>query len=330
MIKDFSPDRYSTMQYRRCGTSGLKLPLISLGFWQTLGEPGNEELCREVMYYAFDQGITHFDFANNYGPPPGNAEAVAGKILKAMPRDELVISTKAGYKMWEGPYQTGGCRKYMISSLDASLKRLGLDYVDIFYHHTPDKETPMEESLGALDHVVRQGKAIYAGVSSYNGEQFQQACEIIRRNNWTRLIIHQPRMNMLVRQHEFGLLPHTEREGVGVIAFCPLEQGALTDRYRHGIPADSRRGKQGDAGREWYDAKAKEGYWTKVEKLAAIADARGQKLSQLALAWLLRDNRVTSVLVGVSKMDQLKENIGALKNIKFSEDELKRIEDILK
>lgn len=328
-MHSFNPKRYDTMKYRRCGHSGLVLPEVSLGFWQSLGEPRNAQLCREVMFAAFDAGITHFDLANNYGPPPGSAEEVVGRHLKAMPRDELIVSTKAGFRMWDGPYQVGGSRKYLVSSLDASLKRLGLDYVDIFYHHIFDENTPLEETMGALDFIVRSGRALYAGVSNYNGERFNQACTVIRDRNLTRLTIHQPKINMLFREHEHHLLPNTAREGVGVIPFCPLAQGILTDRYRHGLPADSRRGRQGDEGRKWYEQQKAEGVWGKVEKLAQLAERRGQKLAQLALTWLLRDQRVTSVLIGVSRLDQLQENIAAIHAAPLSQAELQEIESIL-
>lgn len=325
----FREDRYDAMCYRSCGRSGLKLPAISLGFWQSLGELGNERLCREVMYHAFDRGITHFDFANNYGPPPGHSEETAGRVLPDMPRDELVISTKAGFRMWNGPYQDGGSRKYLISSLDASLRRLRLDYVDIFYHHRFDPETPLEETMAALDQIVRSGKALYVGVSNYNAEQLARACEIIRRNNLTPLTIHQPLMNMLVRVHEKELLPVTDREGIGVIPFCPLAQGALTEKYLGGIPADSRRGRQGEAGEQWYREREKEGVWEKVRQLAAIAQRRGQPLAAMALAWLLRDRRVTSVLIGVSSVAQLDANLAALEKPEFSAEELAEIEGVL-
>lgn len=325
----FNPNRYASMPYRRCGRSGLKLPAISLGFWQSLGEQGRDALCREVMFHAFDAGITHFDFANNYGPPPGNAEEVAGRILKEMPRDELVISTKAGHTMWPGPYGDWGSRKYLIASLDQSLRRLQLDYVDIFYHHRFDPETPMEESLGALDQIVRSGKALYAGLSSYNGEQFLQATQIIRRNGWTRILIHQPRYNMIHRAPETDLFPHTHTEGVGVIAFCPLAQGALTNRYLGGIPGDSRRGRQGESGNAWYNDLARQGVWKRVERLNTLAEQRGQTMAQLALAWTLRDPRVTSALIGVSRLEQLKDNLATLSNLALSQAELDHIEAIL-
>lgn len=329
MTATFAADRYDKMVYRRCGRSGLRLPLVSLGFWQVLGEPGNEELCKQVMFRAFDAGITHFDFANNYGPPPGNSEFVAGHWLREMPRDELIISSKAGYLMWPGPYGEWGSRKYLVASCDQSLKRLGVDYLDIFYSHRFDPDTPLEETLGALDYIVRSGRALYAGVSSYNAVQFCEATRIIRENNLTRITIHQPVMSMFVRVHERQLLPQTEREGVGVIAFCPLAQGILTDRYRHGIPTDSRRGKLGESGEKWYnDLKAK-GVWDKVEKLARIAERRGQSTAQLALAWLLRDPRVTSVLIGVSRVEQLEENLGCIDKIAFSGEEVAEIEQVL-
>lgn len=328
-VTAFAADRYEKMKYRHCGKSGLVLPEISLGFWQALGEPQNSQLCREVMFAAFDAGITHFDLANNYGPPPGSAEEIVGRHLKAMPRDELVISSKAGFRMWDGPYQDGGTRKYLISSLDQSLKRLQLEYVDIYYHHRFDEHTPMEETLGALDHIVRSGKALYVGISNYTGEQLERACAIIRENNWTPLLMAQPNMSMFVRDREFDLVPVAGREGVGVIPYCPLAGGILTDRYRKGLPEDSRHGRRGEAGREWYEQKKREGVWDKVEKLAQIAERRGQKLAQLALTWLLRDPRVTSVLIGVSRLEQLHDNLKTLDAAPLSEAEVKEIEGVL-
>ena len=321
-------DRYAKMPYRRCGRSGLQLPAVSLGFWQSLGEPGMEDLCRRVCYYAFDHGVTHFDLANNYGPPPGNSEIVVGKILKDMPRDELIISTKAGYYMWPGPYGEWGSRKQLVASLDQSLKRLGLEYVDIFYHHRPDPNTPVEESLGTLDLIVKQGKALYAGLSNYNGWQFCDAVNAIRRHDWTPITIHQPCYNMLRRGVETDLLPHTDREGAGVIAFCPLAQGILTDRYLNGLPADSRRGRS-DSGRQWYEKQKAAGVWDKVARLNELARARGQTMAQLALTWLLRDARVTSVLVGVSRVEQLAENLQAATAPPLSSEELARIDQVL-
>ncbi len=323
-----APDRYTNTPYRRCGRSGLQLPLVSLGFWQGIGEPGMEDVCRKVCYYALDHGIMHFDLANNYGPPPGNSELVVGKILKDMPRDELIISTKAGYTMWPGPYGDWGSKKYLVASLDQSLKRLGLDYVDIYYHHRPDPKTPMEESLGALDLIVKQGKALYAGVSNYNGWQYCDAVNIIRKHNWAPLVIHQPKYHMLLRKPETDLLPHTHREGTGVIAFSPLAQGVLTDRYLNGLPPDSRRGRTPE-GKQWYQEQKAAGVWDKVAKLNDIAKARGQTLAQMALTWLLRDHRVTSVLIGVSKVEQLKENIAATTAAPLSPEELQKIDHIL-
>ena len=328
-LHPFAKDRYEKMPYRRCGRSGLMLPAVSLGFWQSLGEPGREDACRECCYTAFDNGITHFDLANNYGPPPGNSERAVGKILRDMPRDELIISTKAGYWMWDGPYGDLGSKKYLVASLDQSLKRLGLDYVDIFYHHRPDPNTPIEETLAALDLIVRQGKALYAGVSSYNGVQLVRAVDVARQHDWTPITIHQPRYNMLDRRVEPDLLEHTKREGVGVIAFCPLDQGRLTDRYLNGLPPDSRRGLLGEQGRKWYEQSKAAGVWDRVAKLNAIAKARGQTMAQMALTWLLRDEAVTSVLIGVSKVEQLKDNIAAVNAPPLSAEELAKIEKIL-
>ncbi len=253
MSHEFAPNRYDAMPYRRCGESGLLLPLISLGFWQALGEPGMEDECRRCMYYALDHGVTHFDLANNYGPPPGNSESVVGQILKDMPRDELIISTKAGHRMWPGPYGDGGGKKYLVASLDQSLKRLDLDYVDIFYHHRPDDETPLEETFAALDLIVRQGKALYVGISGYSGQRYSQAVEVAQRHDWAPLTIHQPYYNMLSPWIETDLLPHTKIFGTGVIAFCPLAGGTLTDRYLDGLPPDSRQGKRGAEGQKWWD-----------------------------------------------------------------------------
>jgi len=317
------------MPYRRCGRSGLKLSALSLGLWQSLGEAGNETTCRETVFEAFDRGVTHFDLANNYGPPPGNAERVFGEILKEMPRDELIISTKAGYFMWPGPYGDGGSKKYLVASLDQSLRRLGLDYVDIFYHHRPDPNTPLEETMGALDLIVRQGKALYVGVSNYNGVQFRNAVEVIRAHHGTPLTIHQPYYNMLARGVESDLLPHTAAAGTGVIPFCPLAQGVLTDRYLDGLPSDSRQGRRGERGKQWYDEQERAGVWAKVRKLRDVARARGQTTAQLAITWLLRDERITSVLVGASRKEQIAENVQAVEAPPLSDDELRRIDDIL-
>lgn len=306
----------------------MMLPLVSLGFWQSLGQPGNEELCRQCCYYAFDQGVTHFDLANNYGPPPGNSERVVGRILKDMPRDELIISTKAGYTMWPGPYGDWGSKKYLVASLDQSLQRMGLDYVDIFYHHRPDPKTPIEETMGALDLIVKQGKAIYAGVSNYGGDRFCEAVETVRLHDWSPLVIHQQHYNMLARGPEQWLYPHTRRAGTGVIAFCPLSQGRLTDRYLKGLPADSRQGRS-ESGKAWYEQQKAEGVWAKVAKLNEVALRRGQSLAQMALTWILRDPHIASVLIGVSKLEQLKDNIGAARAPLLSEEELKQIDAIL-
>jgi L-glyceraldehyde 3-phosphate reductase len=324
----FAEDRYKKMPYRRCGRSGLVLPAVSLGFWQSLGEAGNEELCRKACYYAFDNGVLHFDLANNYGPPPGSSESVVGNILRDMPRDELIISTKAGYTMWPGPYGDYGSKKYLVASLDQSLRRMGLDYVDIFYHHRPDPNTPLEETLGALDLIVKQGKALYAGVSNYSGRQFVQACNVIREHDWTPLVIHQPCYHMLRRSVETDLLPYTDLSGTGVIAFCPLAQGMLTDKYLKGIPAGSRQSRNPRA-QKWWDEQNALGVWAKVGKLNEIAKRRGQSMAQMAITWLLRDARVTSVLIGASSIEQLSENLAAASAPALSSEELAEIEQIL-
>ncbi|MBV9852727.1 MAG: aldo/keto reductase [Armatimonadetes bacterium] len=325
MAQEFASDRYDKMPYRRCGDSGLKLPLISLGFWQALGEQGQEDECRRCAYFAFDHGITHFDLANNYGPPPGNSERVLGQILKDMPRDELIISTKAGFWMWNGPYGDGGSRKYLIASLDQSLKRLGLDYVDIFYHHRPDDQTPLEETLAALDQIVRQGKALYAGVSNYPGHRYNRAVEIAKQHDWAPITIHQPYYNMRSPGIETDLLPYTKAHGTGVIAFCPLAGGDLTDRYLNGVPPDSRQGKRGEAGQRWWQEQKDRGVWDRLGQLNDIAKERGQTLAQMALAWVVRLPTVTSALIGASNVEQIKQNVGTLDNLNFTEDELTRI-----
>ena len=328
-MQDFAKDRYEKMQYRRCGNSGLKLPAISLGFWQSLGVPGNEKTCRECMYYAFDHGVTHFDLANNYGPPPGNSERVVGNILKDMPRDELIISTKAGFHMWDGPYGDWGSKKYIVASIDQSLKRLGLDYVDIFYHHRPDSDTPLEETLGALDLIVKQGKALYVGLSNYKGERFRQAVDVVQKRNWSPITIHQPSYNMLDRWIESDLLPHTSESGTGVIAFVPLSQGMLTDKYLKGLPSDSRMGRRAQSGKEWYEKQKSAGVWDKVGRLNEIAKTRGQTMPQMAITWILRDDRITSVLIGASRVSQLEENLKAAGATPLSDEEQQKIEDIL-
>jgi L-glyceraldehyde 3-phosphate reductase len=323
-----SDDRYKTMQYRRCGKSGIKLPLISLGLWHNFGGVDTLSNSRAMCLRAFDLGITHFDLANNYGPPPGSAEDSFGAILKSdlgTYRDELIVSTKAGWGMWPGPYGDFGSRKYLVASLDQSLKRMGLDYVDIFYHHRPDPETPLEETMAALDHIVRQGKALYVGISSYGPELTAQASKILKGLG-TPCLIHQPSYSMLNRSIEDGLLDVLEAEGIGCIAFCPLSQGLLTNKYLGGIPEDSR------AAKPWGFLKADritEDVLAKVRKLNEIAEGRGQTLAEMSLAWVLRDQRVTSALIGASKVSQIEDNVGALANLVFSADELARIDAVL-
>lgn len=322
-------DRYEKMQYRRCGRSGINLPLLSLGLWHNFGDTTSFENSRALLRKAFDNGITHFDLANNYGPPYGSAETNFGKIFKEdfrQYRDELLISTKAGWDMWPGPYGNFGSRKYLIASLDQSLKRMGLDYVDIFYHHRPDPATPLEETMGALDQIVRQGKALYVGVSQYSAGQTAKAAEILR-NLGTPFIIHQPRYNMFDRWVEDGLMDTLEKEGLGSIVFSPLEQGVLTSKYLKGIPEDSRAAvKGGYLDKEKITPEVLE----KVKQLNKIAENRDQSLAQMAISWLLKDPRVTSVLIGVSRVSQLEDNLAGLKNLKFSSEELEAIENILR
>jgi len=322
------PNRYATMRYNRCGRSGLKLPAVSLGLWHNFGGVDTLENARAMVLRAFDLGITHFDLANNYGPPPGSAEESFGKILRqdlSRYRDELIISTKAGWGMWPGPYGDFGSRKYLVASLDQSLGRMGLDYVDIFYHHRPDPETPLEETMGALDHVVRQGKALYVGISSYKPEETRRAAGILRGLG-TPCLIHQPSYNMLNRWIEQGLLDVLKEEGIGCIAFSPLAQGLLTDRYLDGIPADSRAAKpHGFLKREGIT----EEKLAKVRKLGELAKARRQTLAQMALAWVLRHPGMTSALVGASRVSQVEDNVATLKNVAFTNDELEAIDGIL-
>ena len=328
-MPQFDEHRYDRMPYRRCGRSGIKLPAISLGAWTTFGGYRDAEVSRACLFRAFDLGITHFDLANNYGTPPGNAEVVVGKIVREMPRDELIISSKAGFYMWPGPYGEWGSRKNLLASCDQSLKRLGLDYVDIFYHHRPDPDTPLEETLGALDTLVRQGKALYAGVSNYSGAQFVDAVRVCAREGFTRLLIHQPYYNMLSRTVEWDLLPHTERAGVGVIAFCPLASGFLTDKYLGGeIPADSRAALQWGA--EWVASNLPAEKEAVLRQLNALAKERGQTLAQMALAWTLRLPAVTSALIGASTVAQIEENVAALDNTAFSGEELAKIDALTK
>ena len=319
--------RYDSMQYRRSGRSGIQLPAVSLGLWHNFGGADNFENSRAMLRRAFDLGITHFDLANNYGPPYGSAEETFGQILKKdfLPyRDELIISTKAGWDMWPGPYGDLGSRKYMLASLDQSLKRMGLEYVDIFYHHRPDPDTPMEESLGALDTAVHSGRALYAGISAYNAKQTAAAVKILR-DLGTPCLIHQPKYSMFVRDPEQGLFDVLEKEGVGAIVFSPLAQGLLSDRYLHGIPSDSR------AARNFFLKKKDIGAATlaRVRALNEIAGQRGQTLAEMAVAWVLRDPRVTSALVGTSKVSQVDDNVAALKNLKFSAEELRKIDGVL-
>jgi L-glyceraldehyde 3-phosphate reductase len=322
-------NRYDGMRYNRLGRSGLKLPAISLGWWYNFGGVDVFENARAIARRAFDLGVTHFDLANNYGPPPGTAEETFGRLFKedfAPYRDELIISTKAGYDMWPGPYGEWGSRKYMLASLDQSLRRMGLEYVDIFYSHRPDPDTPLEETMGALDAAVRQGKALYAGISNYSPEQTRQAARILRELG-TPCLIHQPNYSLLDRWVEDGLLDVLAEEGIGCIVFSPLAQGQLTDRYLNGIPAGARATK---TERVWLTPQDVEANLGKVRKLNEIAGRRGQKLSQMALAWVLRKPQVTSALIGVSRVGQLEDNLAALNNLTFSAQELRAIEKILK
>jgi L-glyceraldehyde 3-phosphate reductase len=321
--------RYDKMNYRRCGNSGLLLPEISLGLWHNFGFTDNFENSRNLLKCAFDNGITHFDLANNYGPPYGAAESNFGTIFKKdfIPyRDELVISTKAGWDMWPGPYGNFGSRKYLVSSLDQSLHRMNLDYVDIFYHHRPDPETPLEETMGALDHIVRQGKALYVGISQYNADDTLKATKILK-DLGTPCLIHQPKYNMMDRWVENGLLDVLENEGVGAIAFSPLSQGILTDKYLAGFPENSRAVKDG---RYLKKDQIDKNLISKVTQLNEIAISRGQSLAQMAIAWLLKDKRITSVLVGASRSEQLIDSLKALDNLEFLPETLNKIEAVLK
>ena len=325
-----SETRYSSMPYVRAGRSGLKLPRISLGWWYNFGSVDRFENARAMARYAFDHGITHFDLANNYGPEPGSAEETLGRLLKgdfAPYRDELVISTKAGWGMWDGPYGDFGSRKYLIASLDQSLERMGLDYVDIFYHHRPDPDTPLEETMGALDFIVRSGRALYVGISSYSPEETRAAAKILR-DLGTPLLIHQPSYNMFDRWVEDGLLDVLEQAGIGCIVFSPLAQGQLTDRYLKGIPQGARASKA-DPERVWLTPDDVQHNLPKVRKLNEIAQRRGQKLSQMAIAWVLRQPAVTSALIGSSSVEQLEDNLKALDKLDFSDGELQKIESIL-
>lgn len=330
MAYQASPGRYAYMEYRRCGNSGLKLPALSLGLWHNFGANDDYEKCRSIIHTAFDSGITHFDLANNYGPPPGAAEENFGKILKQdlKPyRDELIISSKAGWPMWPGPYGDLGSKKYLIASLDQSLKRMGLEYVDIFYHHRPDPDTPLEETMTALDLMVRQGKALYIGVSSYSALETQKAIDILNSLG-TPLLINQPKYSMLERWVENGLLEVLGRNQVGCITFSSLAQGILTNKYLGGIPADSRAASARGNGAIEATVLTDE-VLSKVRQLNEVATKREQSLAQMALAWVLKDERVTSVIIGASKAEQVLDSVQCLRNISFSKDELDQIENIL-
>jgi L-glyceraldehyde 3-phosphate reductase len=326
MTNQFARNRYDEMQYRRCGRSGLLLPAVSLGAWETYGGTESSEIAKRCMFRAFDLGITHFDLANNYGTPPGNAELVCGAIVKEMPRDELVISSKAGYRMWPGPYGEWGSRKYIIASCDQSLKRAGLEYFDIFYSHRPDPDTPFEETLGALDTLVRQGKALYAGVSSYTGAQLEACLKIVERERLAPITIHQPYYNMLARGIEADLLPRTERAGVGVIAFCPLACGLLSGtKYQDGeVPPESRPAREWP--KRWVAGKSKAERSRILQSLNAVARERGQTLAQMAVTWTLRHAGMTSVVMGASRPEQVEQNVAALAKLDFTADELARID----
>jgi L-glyceraldehyde 3-phosphate reductase len=317
---------YRTMRYNRCGRWGLKLPALSLGGWQTVGGYEAPGVAREVFLRAFDLGVTHFDFANNYGRTPGLGEIEGGRILRELPRDEIVVSTKAGYRMWPGPYGEWGSRKYLIASCDQSLARLGLDYVDVFYSHRFDPETPLEETLGALNTLVAHGKALYAGISSYDGAQTRAAVEICRRNGWAPIVLHQPRYNLLDRGIETDLLPVARELGLGVVVFSPLAQGLLTDRYLEGVPAGSR---LAQAEMPWRLEGPDGATLQKVRRLDRVARERGQSLAQMALAWCLREPEVTSVLTAVSSLAQLEAAVTALDRLALSAGEVERIEAIL-
>ena len=322
-------ERYTNLQYRHCGSSGLKLPILSLGLWHNFGDVDNFENCRKILRTAFDNGITHFDLANNYGPPPGSAEQNFGKLLKEdfiNYRDELIISTKAGYTMWDGPYGDWGSKKYLFSSVDQSLKRIGIDYVDIFYHHRPDPNTPLEETMSTLDLIVKQGKALYVGISNYRPAEAKKAIELLQKLG-TPCIIHQPKYSMFERWVEDGLLDLLEKEGVGCIPFSPLAQGLLTNKYLNGIPEDSRVAKGvGFLTQEHVTEKR----IAQIKELNLIAKQRNQTLAQMALSWILKDKRITSVLVGASKPEQLLDSLRCKDNINFTESELTDINNILK
>ena len=327
MTFEAAGSRYQNMMYRRCGRSGLRLPALSLGLWHNFGPQRSFATQRDICRRAFDLGITHFDLANNYGPPPGAAEETFGRIVATdlrRYRDELIVSTKAGYTMWDGPYGDWGSRKYLLASLDQSLRRMGLEYVDVFYSHRPDPQTPLEETLGALDTAVRSGRALYAGISNYSPEQTERATAILR-DLGTPCLIHQPSYSMLNRHVEDGLLDVLGERGVGCIVFSPLAQGLLTERYLHGVPDDSRIATGGFL----KQSALTEATLATIRGLSKIAEERGQRLAQLAIAWVLRDPRVTSALIGASSVTQLEQNVASLANLEISEAELARIELLL-
>ncbi|HJT80290.1 MAG TPA: aldo/keto reductase [Chthoniobacterales bacterium] len=318
-------DRYARMPYRRCGSWGLKLPAIALGAWETFGGYRGPEIARQCLFGAFNLGINHFDLANNYGQPPGQAETVVGRIVADMPRDELIISTKAGFYMWPGPYGQGSSRKYLMASLDQSLRRLGLDYVDIFYSHRHDPETPLEETLGALDQIVRSGKALYAGLSNYSGKQLEEAVGLTRHHNLAPILVEQSSYSLLNRRVETDLLPSVSHARTGVVAFSPLAQGLLSEKYLEGFPEGSRAAKiWNQEQREKITPLLREA----VRKLVEIAKNRGQTLPQMAIAWILRRPEITTVLIGASSMDQIAENVRALEKLQFSPEELQQIDAI--
>lgn len=328
MSHNVNPKRYENMQYVRCGRSGLRLPRISLGLWHNFGDVTHYETSRQMIGAAFDLGITHFDLANNYGPPPGSAETNFGRILKqdfSAYRDEMIISSKAGYTMWPGPYGDWGTKKYLVSSLNQSLKRMGLDYVDIFYHHRPDPNTPLEETMSALDLIVRQGKALYVGISNYPADRAKEAIRILNALG-TPCLIHQPKYSMFERWIEDGLQDVLQEEGVGSIAFSPLAGGLLTDRYLNGIPDDSRIASNSPS---LTTEQLTQERLRKIKLLNELAQKRGQKLSQMALAWVLRGDKVTSALIGASRVSQIVDAVSALDNLTFSQQELREIESVL-
>ncbi len=331
MSYDASPERYDHMEYRRCGKSGLKLPALSLGLWHNFGNTDDHEKCRKILHTAFDYGITHFDLANNYGPPPGGAEVTFGKIFQQdfkNHRDELIISSKAGWPMWPGPYGDLGSKKYLMASLDQSLQRMGIDYVDIFYHHRPDPDTPLEETMGALDLMVRQGKALYVGISSYSSRATAKAYDILHQLG-TPLLLHQPKYSLLVRDIENDLLDTLHEKGMGCITFSSLAQGLLTDKYLQGIPKDSRAASgRGNGALEAESISVK--VLDQVKKLNGLAKERGQSLAQMALSWVLKDKRITSVIIGASRPEQVTDSVQCLKNYSFAPEELHQIDQILK